>query len=174
MKQQQQLATAADDADIIDIDVLFYGTVTKYRRDIIDALRARGIKVLVITDSTWGLYHEGLNDLIRRSKIVLVLNTFGGKAEWKITRFARILANSRFILAERNYVEEEEPFNQTAERGLGGGPGIVFMSADEITGGGLEAWLLNAEGRRRVAAEGKRIFSEVLESMVDTLSRIEV
>ncbi|GMH97505.1 hypothetical protein TrVE_jg7231 [Triparma verrucosa] len=133
-----------------DIDVLFYGTVTPYRRNIINELRAQGVQIFVVTDVTWGVYFELLDELIRRSKIVLVLNTFSGEGEWKMSRLGRLLANEVFCLVERNWVVEEGQFE--------GGVGWCDGGSDGGWGECVRRWLDYEERRRRVGAEGGRIW----------------
>ncbi|GMI12069.1 hypothetical protein TrLO_g2628 [Triparma laevis f. longispina] len=129
-----------------DIDVLFYGTVTPYRRKIINNLRVNGLKVYVVTDVTWGVYYNLLNSLINRSKIVLVLNTFKKEGEWKISRLGRLLANEVFVVVERNGGEEEGGFED--------GAGWCEEEWVECVG----KWLGDEEGRGRVGMEGGRIW----------------
>lgn len=129
-----------------DIDVLFYGTVTPYRRKIINNLRVNGLKAYVVTDVTWGVYYNLLNSLINRSKIVLVLNTFKKEGEWKISRLGRLLANEVFVVVERNGGFEEGGFED--------GAGWCEEEWVECVG----KWLGDEEGRGRVGMEGGRIW----------------
>jgi len=137
-----------------DVGVLFYGTVTPYRREIINQLRGAGVEVTVVTDSTWGLYFSALDDIISRSSIVLVLNAFGGEGEWKITRLSKLLGMGKFVICERNGVKEEEGFEGE------GRPGIVFAEKKDIVEV-LKEWLKKGEQERsKVGERGKQIYEE--------------
>ena len=136
-----------------DIDVLFYGTVTPYRRGIIDQLRGSGVEVTVVTDSTWGLYFSALDDVISRSSIVLVLNAFGDEGEWKITRLSKLLEMGKFVLCEKNEVKEEEAYG-------GEEPGIVFAEKEDMVEVLNEWWERGDHERRKVGEKGRRVYEE--------------
>ena len=149
--ERTMTGTPSIDGTVFDIDVLFYGTVTPYRRGIINQLRRSGFEVTVVTDSTWGLYFSALDDVISRSSIVLVLNAFGGEGEWKITRLSKLLEMGKFILCERNAVEEEGAYS-------GDEPGIIFAEKEDMVEVLKEWWEKGDQERRKVGEKGKEVY----------------
>jgi hypothetical protein len=126
-----------------DIDVLFYGTMTPYRHEVINQLREAGVVVHVPTLSTWGLYGAALDDLICRARVILNVNTWGG-GEWKITRFARPLASGRFVISETTGGGSEEiEFSE----------GVVFVTKEGLVEA-VQVWLGDDDGG---SAETKRM-----------------
>ena len=91
------------------IDVLFVGLETAMRRTLIDRIRNSGITVVHPNAGGIELFGTDLDKVAAKSKIVLSLNAFESAAnddcvtgqspcnhgEWKMTRLARLLANSR-------------------------------------------------------------------------------
>ena len=136
-----------------DISVLFYGTMTKHRRNVVRQLRSFGIVVHVPTTSTWGVYHSTLDDLISRAEIVLNLNTWENEGEWKMTRFGRLLAAGAFVVSEPAGGGEEE---------VRFGDGIVFCDTVERMRDVIVEHLGEGmkEERRRVGELGRNIFME--------------
>lgn len=92
------------------IDVLFVGLETPSRKAIIDRIRAAGITVVHPNAAGIELFGEDFDAASAKSKIVLSLNAFEtptgncatttegscNHGEWKISRLARLLANSRY------------------------------------------------------------------------------
>ncbi len=86
-----------------DIDVLFYGSLNERRQAILDALRARGLRV----EAVFGVYGEARDRLIARSKIVLNLHFYEAKV-FEIVRVSYLLANGRCVVSERGADPAEE------------------------------------------------------------------
>lgn len=86
-----------------DIDVLFYGSLNERRRVILDALRARGLRV----EAVFGVYGEARDQLIARSTIVLNLHFYEAKV-FEIVRVSYLLANGRCVVSERGADPAEE------------------------------------------------------------------
>jgi glycosyl transferase family 1 len=122
-----------------DIDVLFYGVYNERRMAPLRRLARHGRKV------TWvnGVYGEGRDRLIARSRIVVNIH-FYGESRLEVARCFYLLANGRFVLSE------ESP--DAAETGLAGG--IAFSAYD-----GIEeacAWYLEHPAERAAIAEAGR------------------
>jgi SAM-dependent methyltransferase len=78
-----------------DIDVLFYGSLNPRRRQILDALTARGLKVTVL----FGSYGEERDRAIARAKLVLSVHFYPAKI-FEVVRAAYLLTNSKAVVAE--------------------------------------------------------------------------
>lgn len=95
-----------------DIEVLFYGTLTDYRsnliKDYIRNLLPHNARFVQLSNVTGSL----LDDFISRSKIILDLSSFDGDIEEKIQKQSRIyygLINDKCIISEkskRNYFKD--------------------------------------------------------------------
>ncbi len=91
-----------------DVDVLFYGSLNERRRVILDALRARGLRV----EAIFGVYGDARDRLIARSKIVLNVHFYGAKV-FEIVRVSYLLANRRCVVSERGAdLAEEREFEE--------------------------------------------------------------
>jgi SAM-dependent methyltransferase len=88
-----ELVRIAPQAD--DIDVLFYGSLNQRRHQILDALTARGLKVLRLT----GVYGEERDRAIGRAKLVLSVHYYEAKI-FEIVRAAYLFANAKAVVAE--------------------------------------------------------------------------
>ncbi|WP_158808107.1 methyltransferase domain-containing protein [Beijerinckia sp. L45] len=78
-----------------DIDVLFYGSLNGRRRDILDALTARGVKV----EHLFGVYGAERDSAIGRAKIVLNMH-FYDAAIFESVRVSFLLANGACVVSE--------------------------------------------------------------------------
>lgn len=78
-----------------DIDVLFYGSVNPRRRRILDALDAKGLRVVRL----FGVYGADRDAVIARSKIVLNLH-FYERPVFEIFRVSHLLANRKCVVSE--------------------------------------------------------------------------
>lgn len=124
-----------------DVDVLFYGSPSERRRRVLDALRARGLRV----EAVFGLYGAARDRLVARSKVVLNVHFYDAKV-FEIVRVSYLLANRRCVVSERGADAEEE-------RAFEGG--VAFAAYEEL----VEACLRlvgDAAARERIAAEGFR------------------
>jgi len=81
-----------------DIDVLFYGSLNERRAQVLEALRARGLRVKHL----FGTYGRERDAAIARSKIVLSMH-FYEEAIFEEARVFYLLANGRFVVAERGH-----------------------------------------------------------------------
>jgi SAM-dependent methyltransferase len=78
-----------------EIDVLFYGSVNARRRDILEALTARGLKVVAL----FGTYGEERDQAIAHAKVVLSVHFYAAKI-FEIVRAAYLFANAKAVVAE--------------------------------------------------------------------------
>jgi len=78
-----------------DIEVLFYGSVNKYRKKILEDLLKNGIK----TVSLFGVYGTLRDDFIARSKIILNMHFYEGKL-FELVRCSYVMANRKCIVSE--------------------------------------------------------------------------
>lgn len=85
-----RIAPAAEETD-----VLFYGSLNPRRQQIIDALRARGLKVTVL----FGCYGEERDRAIARARIVLIVHFYPAKI-FEVVRAAYLLSNAKAVVAE--------------------------------------------------------------------------
>lgn len=97
-----------------DIDVLFYGTGNARRLQILDALRARGVRV----EAVFRAYGQPRDQAIARSKIVLNLHKFD-HSELEQVRISYLLNNRCFVISE------PAPGNPW-------GDGVVFSDYDKL------------------------------------------
>ena len=157
------------------IDVLFYGTPTPRRLEILSELRApaagsRPLRIVFANAANFGVFGEDLDALILDAKIVLSLLTFDDDGEWKISRLSRLLANARFVVSEsveagpRNGAgEERESFALEEQQYFA--PGVVFAPRGDLRRT-CHYFLARPEERRRIAAEGFRLFTERNEAAI--------
>ncbi|MBV8143789.1 MAG: hypothetical protein JO184_02190 [Gammaproteobacteria bacterium] len=78
-----------------EIDVLFYGCINPRRRQILEALRARGLKVVAL----FGSYGELRDRAIASAKVVLNMHYYEAKI-FEIVRAAYLLTNGKAVVAE--------------------------------------------------------------------------
>jgi len=84
-----------------DIDVLLYGSTDERRRAVIDALRARGLRV----EAPFGVFGRARDGLIARSKVVL--NMHGISDVFESVRVSYPLANRKAVVSERGDGHED-------------------------------------------------------------------
>ncbi len=87
-----------------DIDVLFYGQVNSRRLKILDALKARGLNLVV----AGGVYGGERDALIARSKVVLNLHYYDTHI-FETARVSYLLANRKAVVAEVQADTEIDP-----------------------------------------------------------------
>jgi hypothetical protein len=85
-----------------DIDVLFFGSMNKRRRDVLDRLRALGLRVH--DQGAWG---AELDRLVARSRVVLNMHYYDDAA-LEMVRVSYLLANKAAVVAERGLDPELE------------------------------------------------------------------
>lgn len=124
-----------------DIDVLFYGSMTERRIQMLDALRAEGVNVVTL----FGAYGDLLRDHVRRAKIILNLHAWSGLSVLETVRLSYLLANRCFVVSE---VADHNPY----------GDGVVYAEPDQL----VETCKLylgaRADQRDAVAAAGYLAF----------------
>jgi hypothetical protein len=125
------------------VDVLFYGTPSERRSEIIRRLQAAGLTVETIA----GAYAQELAPAIQRARIVLHVHFY----ETGLFPIARLLAP---IANEVAVVCEDSVFSPRSDWS---GSGIVFAAYDEIVPACLK--LLESDESRRVCAQRARQFA---------------
>lgn len=84
-----------------DIDVYFYGNITERRAKALEAVRARGLNVVVSDLGGEELYGTQRDSLIARSKVILNLGLYDNKYRvFEIVRVSHLLANGKAVVGE--------------------------------------------------------------------------
>jgi SAM-dependent methyltransferase/tetratricopeptide (TPR) repeat protein len=127
-----------------DIDVLFYGSFNDRRSEILNGLRARGLRV----EAVFRVFGAQLEQLIARSKVVINIH-FYDNGRLEMIRLFDLLANGRAVVSEVNPGELVDADLADA-----------FIAAPyerlvEVT----EALVRDPDRRRNVANAGFRVFS---------------
>ncbi len=101
-----------------DIDVLFYGSLNERRMDVLEALKARGLRVVVSTN----LYGAGRDSLVARAKVVLNVHYYPAKV-LEVVRLSYLMANRCAVVSETGAnPAEEAPFRDA----------IAFAAYDQL------------------------------------------
>lgn len=129
-----------------DIDVLFYGGMNPRRAAILDALKARGLNVVVAANC----FGEARDQLVARSKIVLNIHFYEAKV-LEMVRISYLLANGQCVVSEVGVDRDEETFFQE---------GIAFASYEGLVDRCVEL-VAQPEQRRRISRNAKSIFSRL-------------
>lgn len=129
-------AAPVDEADK-EFDVLFDGTRNGYRRRILEALAATGLRIE--WSGGWGAEHARK---VARARVVLSLSYFGDPLEHKATRFMRLLPNRAFVVSQLA--------GDDADRA--GAPGVHYAPLDALAET-IHHWLRDPVARRRAADE---------------------
>ncbi|MCK8780137.1 glycosyltransferase [Rhizobium sp. NTR19] len=152
--------TRIEHAPVKDIDVLFYGSMTQRRGELLDAMRAQGLNVVHL----FGIYGEERDAAIGRSKVVLnVQHCENGVFE--IVRVSYLLANRICVLTEGRPGDPEiAPY-----RG-----GLEVAAYDELVSRCVEL-VADEERRQKLAEEGFRLMSSrpqsmFLRSLIDSMA----
>ena len=124
-----------------DIDVLFYGSLNERRIAVLDALEARGAKVVDL----FGQYGEARDAHIARAKVVLNVHHYEAQILEEVRLF-HLLANRAFVVSENG-----DPAAEAAYAG-----GVVFAPYPKLVDVVLSA-LAQPAARARVALEGQRL-----------------
>jgi hypothetical protein len=140
-----------------DIDVLFYGIYSERRRAVLDALRARGLRV----EWLLGLYGGARDAVIARSKVVINMHLHEAQV-FEIVRVSYLLANRRAVVSERGAHPTEEADLES---------GIAFAAYHELVDRCVQL-LGDEHARRELAERGYQIFSARSQSAIlrDVLS----
>jgi hypothetical protein len=141
-----------------DIDVLFYGAGNARRVNIIDALRARGLRV----EAFFKAYGPTRDHLISRSKIVLNVHKFD-HSELEQVRISYLLNNRAFVISESAL---GNPWDN----------GVVFSDYDKIADCCYEFAQPGSDSRRHEIAEKGYSALKCLpmgESLRSSIARIE-
>jgi len=143
-----------------DIDVLFYGSISPRRKQTLNAIRARGLKVV----STEAKQVNGKEraELIARAKVVLNIHYYETVGIFEIVRVSYLLANHKAVVSELSPQTDIEPDIKEA---------IVSGSLDELP---ELCWQLIHDDARRTALErkgfetfSKRNAAAILKPVVD-------
>jgi hypothetical protein len=84
-----------DSAPEQDIDVLFYGSINRRRRTLVERLHRAGLKVMTL----FGTYGAERDRMIARSKLVLNMHYYPTQI-FEVVRVSYLLTNSKAVVAE--------------------------------------------------------------------------
>ena len=134
-----------DDVDR-DLGVVFVGRMNGRRKQVLVALRKRGVPVYHANADAL-LFGDGLRDVLRRARIVLSLAYFGDADEWKATRYLPSIAAGAVVVAEAGGARLEREAWREA---------VVFVEGVDAMVDVVKFYLRNetarAERARRAAA----------------------
>jgi SAM-dependent methyltransferase len=133
----ERIAPAAE-----DVDVLFYGSVNPRRRAILDALRARGLRV----ETLFGVYGAERDRWIARSKLVLNVHFYDARV-FEVVRVSYLLGNRRCVVSERGADAAEEAEYEA---------GVVFAPYDALVDTCVRL-AGDPAARERLAAAGQAV-----------------
>jgi len=122
-------------ADVKDIDVFFYGSITPRRERILEQFKNRGAQVFGV----FRAYGPERDKLIARSKIILNLHQFD-LPHLEEVRISYLLNNHCFVLSE---MSDYDPY----------GEGVVFCEYEDIVDRGLSYLQPNMKAERERIAE---------------------
>lgn len=100
-------------APLQDIDVLFYGSMSDRRAQIIEDLRSRNLNVA----ARMGCYGKERDALIARSKVVLNVHYYESKI-FEIVRVSYLLTNRKAVVAEMDRETAMDPIYRDAVAGV--------------------------------------------------------
>jgi hypothetical protein len=92
-----------------DIDVLFYGSLNPRRQQVLDSLRAAGVRV----EALFGVYGAARDAVIARAKIVINIHYYEAKV-FEVVRVSYLLANRKVVVSERGADRAEEAAFESA------------------------------------------------------------
>jgi SAM-dependent methyltransferase len=128
-----------------DIDVLFYGSFNARRTQVLDALKARGLRVKAV----YRVFGADLDKLIARSKVVINVH-FYDNGRLELIRIFDLLANGRAVVSELNPGESVDADLVDA---------FVGVPYEEIVDA-TEAVVRDFDRREKLARAGFQIFSQ--------------
>lgn len=138
-----------------DIDVLFYGSVNERRKQVIDALTARGLKVHAV----FGAYGQPRDQLIARAKLVLNLH-YHALGLFEIARVSYLLANRKAVVCEHSVMNDDD---------LSLRAGMAYVPYDELVNTCVRL-VGDAAQRQRLEERGFALFAA--RRQVDILRRL--
>jgi len=133
-----------------DIDVVFFGSFTQRRIDVLDALARRGLRLKTTRDRSWSL--EERDDYLRRAKIVLNLHNWEDSRVVEVPRLSILLRHRKAVVCELYPDSEVEPSIRSA---------VVGAPYDKLVDT-IEELLFDAPRRARLEREGLEKATRVL------------
>lgn len=130
-----------------DIDVVFFGSLTRRRIDILEGLMARGLRVEVNRGRAWTL--EERNGFMRRAKIVLNLHNWEESRIVEVPRLSILLRHRKAVVCEL-YPDSE--IEASIRKAVVGAPYEKLIET-------IEQLLSDAPRRARLEREGLAIFT---------------
>lgn len=130
-----------------DIDVVFFGSLTRRRIDILEGLMARGLRVEVNRGRAWTL--EERNGFMRRAKIVLNLHNWEESRIVEVPRLSILLRHRKAVVCEL-YPDSE--IEASIRKAVVGSPYEKLIET-------IEQLLADAPRRARLEREGLAIFT---------------
>ena len=127
-----------------DIDVLFFGSMNERRRNILEAMQARGLRVAAL----FAVYGQRRDALIGRSKLMLNAHFYAAKV-LEMVRISYYLANRMAVLSEPSANPDDD--NRLAS-------GVAFGSIDELPDLAVEL-CADASRRQAIAERGFELMS---------------
>jgi hypothetical protein len=135
-----------------DIDILFMGSISPRRKDLLERLKTiDGAKIMIADGGLWGEERLGL---IKRSKIVINIHYYGANSLLEMARLSILLANHSFIISETG---GDASMDKRLDKG------VIFGKYDELVTL-CKKYLRSDMATKRtiVSREGYRIFREKL------------
>ncbi len=128
-----------------DIDVLFFGSINPRRQEIVNRMKAAGLRVV----AAFGIYGKKRDQLISRAKLLLNVHFYDTKV-LEMVRISYLLANHCAVLSE--YSSEPKEDESLAE-------GVAFADYEHLVQRARE--LIDApDERQRLASRGFEIISD--------------
>ncbi|SEL91178.1 Glycosyl transferase family 2 [Variovorax sp. YR750] len=129
-----------------DIDIVFFGSLTRRRIDILEGLMARGLRVEVNRGRAWTL--EERNGFMRRAKIVLNLHNWEESRIVEVPRLSILLRHRKAVVCEL-YPDSE--IEASIRKAVVGAPYEKLIET-------IEQLLADAPRRARLEREGLDVF----------------
>jgi hypothetical protein len=134
-----------------DIDVLFYGSINRRRRSLLQWLHRSGLKVVTL----FGTYGAERDRMIARAKVVLNLHFYAAQV-FEVVRVSYLLTNSKAVVAECNASTEMDEDLRDA---------VAAVPYEDLRHNCIE--LVHDPGKRRaLEVRGHLIFSKRSESEI--------
>ena len=127
-----------------DIDVLFYGAINERRKNILEGLIARGLRIEFLS----GVYREERDRTIARAKVVLNMHYYDASV-FEIVRVSYLLSNEKAVVAECGETTTLEPGIRDA---------VCAVPYDRLIDACVEL-VADANKRANLARGGFEIFS---------------
>lgn len=125
-----------------DIDVVFFGSFTQRRIDILDALTRRGLRLKTTRDRSWSLQER--DNYLRRAKLVLNLHNWDDSRVVEMPRLSILLRHRKAVVCELYPDSEVAPSIREA---------VVGAPYDRLVDT-IEALLADAPRRARLERDG--------------------